>query len=300
MPTSASRPSSAVRSRSAPRHLRLLPNGDDEPFGEHLSHEPPASGAEPRAQREFTLPSRGPRQHQVRDVGARDQQHDSAPPASATPASGRRRPPPRGSAIPVPAESGLARRRPRPFPEPVPDSARRSSPSARQPGDRRAGSEPRDHRAALVATRVIAHLRRREGVRHRASRRRRAGISTSPAARRDLIRLAVQAARRADDLAIPAELRPPRAGGQHRRLVRARLASGVAEARPILGRTSERREERRCDRQSARNRSGLSASPRFSVGTRTASRPRFLAPAPDAVQVVRDRDGGFRKLAIRG
>ena len=44
-------------------------------LGEHLPDQPPAGGADRHADRDFALPRGRPREHQVRDVGAGDQQH---------------------------------------------------------------------------------------------------------------------------------------------------------------------------------------------------------------------------------
>ena len=47
-----------------------------DPLGQELPQQPPASGAERRADRELALPRLGARQHQVRQVGAGDEQHE--------------------------------------------------------------------------------------------------------------------------------------------------------------------------------------------------------------------------------
>src|SRR5262249_14661764 len=47
-----------------------------ETFNHYLPHDPPATRAETRADGQFTLPRRRPRQHQIRDVDAGHQQHE--------------------------------------------------------------------------------------------------------------------------------------------------------------------------------------------------------------------------------
>ena len=45
-------------------------------FGQKLTQQPPAAGAERRTNRELALPRLGAREHQVRQIGARDEQHE--------------------------------------------------------------------------------------------------------------------------------------------------------------------------------------------------------------------------------
>ena len=47
-----------------------------DPFGQELPQQPPASGAERRADRELPLPRLGARQQQVGEIGAGDEQHE--------------------------------------------------------------------------------------------------------------------------------------------------------------------------------------------------------------------------------
>ena len=60
--------------------------GQHDAFGQHLRHQPAAAGAERGADRDLLLPRRGPRQQQVREVGA-DDQHDHADRAGEHPAA---------------------------------------------------------------------------------------------------------------------------------------------------------------------------------------------------------------------
>jgi hypothetical protein len=64
--TPATRRAGRARRRS-PKHETLR---------EHLTHERPASRAQRRAHRDFATATREPRQHQIRDVGAHDQQQE--------------------------------------------------------------------------------------------------------------------------------------------------------------------------------------------------------------------------------
>ena len=48
---------------------------EQQALGQQLAHQPAARGAERQAHRDLALADRGARQQQVRDVGARDQQH---------------------------------------------------------------------------------------------------------------------------------------------------------------------------------------------------------------------------------
>ena len=49
-------------------------------LGEQLAHQPAASGAERRADRQLAIAPQQARERQVRDVGARDQQHQAGRP----------------------------------------------------------------------------------------------------------------------------------------------------------------------------------------------------------------------------
>ena len=64
-----------------PIHARTTPAasaaaGEHEALGEHLADEPPAAAAERRAHRQLPLARGRAHEQQVRDVGARDQQHE--------------------------------------------------------------------------------------------------------------------------------------------------------------------------------------------------------------------------------
>ncbi len=59
---------------SQPEHRTA--HGEHERFGEHLPHEPRAAAAERRAHRQLALTTRRAHQDEVRDVRARDEQHE--------------------------------------------------------------------------------------------------------------------------------------------------------------------------------------------------------------------------------
>ena len=64
------------RSRHSEPH-QTAEAGEDQALDEHLTHEPTTARAESRANRELVDAPRGPSEHEIGDVDARDQEHES-------------------------------------------------------------------------------------------------------------------------------------------------------------------------------------------------------------------------------
>ena len=66
----------AQAAKAQHRAERAAGEREHDPLGQELPQQPPAPGAERRADRELALPRLGAGEHQVRQVGARDEQHE--------------------------------------------------------------------------------------------------------------------------------------------------------------------------------------------------------------------------------
>ena len=81
-----------ARARTRARRRAARPAPRAHTFGQQLPHDTAPAGAERGAQRDLVRPARGAREQEVRDVGARDEQHDAARRPSAPTASPARLP----------------------------------------------------------------------------------------------------------------------------------------------------------------------------------------------------------------
>ena len=287
--------------RDEPAHARDAEDETSDPanrrqhdsFGQHLPHEPPLPGAERRPDRQLATPSGRPHQEQIRDVGARNQQHEQ----HAALQDQQRRAHVADQLIAhadrEPAEAARLREL-RTGREPVVVAIDNRLDLRVQLIDGRAGAEPRDHHAELVAARVVGHLLRRERERHQERDVARRKVEVRGQHADDAVGAAVEADVAADDRLVPAESRAPERVREYRELVRFRLRLLFREAPAEERLAAERGEEGRRDRQGAK----LLRLSSFRKRGRPSGKERRVLDRRRlrlAVQIVGDRHARLRE-----